>query len=347
MDRFERHVLPAGRALLLRLDCCPDAWITEDMPAWAATTSDTSSATTARLHLPLPPALSRQNVRNSPQVRHAPTQPAMQLPSCCSSMWPASSLQSAASCLHLPITMEATDTAADAYPQGPHAIAFMGSRQMGHCGSGAPAGGCSGAPCCTRAGKLPFCFCFWGCSTSSSASSGECEVRSITASVCCWKVCAVLNVCHQCRQAAGIRNMLCAEELTQARRCCICSTAPEHMKGGKTGIKPHTCRRLLACRTALMLDALLRPACLSCLSCCGLRSCGCRLACQGDHICTQEACQQNVDTHCSVFLLRSAASSWVPGAALRMSESMAQPENGSMAQLWDFVLQCEARRTKC
>ena len=124
-------------------------------------------------------------------------------------------------------------------------------------------------------------------------------------------------------------------------------TAPEHMKGGKTGIKTHTCRGLLTCCTALMLDALLRPACLSCLSCCGLRSCGCRLACQGNHICTQEVCQQNVDTHCSVFLLRSAASFWVPGPALRMSESMAQPENGSMAQLWDSVLQCEARRTKC
>lgn len=33
VDGFEHHGLPTGRALLLCLHSCSDAWITEDMPA--------------------------------------------------------------------------------------------------------------------------------------------------------------------------------------------------------------------------------------------------------------------------------------------------------------------------
>ena len=245
-----------------------------------------------------------------------------------SSRWQASSLHSAASGLHLPTPLETSDTAADTHPQGPHAIAFMGSRQIGHCGSGAPPVGCSGAPCCTRAGRCPCCFCFWGCSTSSSASSGECEVRSITASVCCWEACASLHVFHRFRQAAEVRNTLCAEELNQARQC-TCKRHPCTHEGRQHRRENSTCRGLLTCCTALLVDALLRPARLSCISSCGLRSCGCKS--QSNHICTWEALRQKVETHCSVLLLRSAASSWVPGRALRMSELMAQPVNETMA----------------
>ena len=63
-------------------------------------------------------------------------------------------------------------------------------------------------------------------------------------------------------------------------------TTHAHMKGGCTTMRTPTCRGLLTCCTALLLDALLRPACPSCLSCCGLRDGNCTLACQGDSMCT-------------------------------------------------------------
>ena len=153
---------------------------------------------------------------------------------------------------------------ADAHPQGPHAIAFMGSRQMGHCGSGAPPVGCSGTPCCTRAGKAPFCFCFWGCSTSSSASSGECEVRSITASVCCWEVCTLLHVYYRFRQAAETRSMPCTEELTQVRHY-ICKHHPCTHEGRHNRRKDTHLPRttdMLYCSDA----GCSPPACMSVLS---------------------------------------------------------------------------------
>ena len=83
-----------------------------------------------------------------------------------------------------------------AHPQGPQAIAVMLSIHTGHCGSDGSADGCSTSACCGMAGML--CLCFFGCTMSASASSGECDVRSMSASLCSMVTCK-----------GGARHMRC------------------------------------------------------------------------------------------------------------------------------------------
>lgn len=76
---------------------------------------------------------------------------------------------------------------AAAHPQGPQAIAVMLSIHTGHCGSDASADGFGTSTCFGMAGTL--CLCSFGCTMSANASSGECDVRSMTASLCWMGAC--------------------------------------------------------------------------------------------------------------------------------------------------------------